>query len=61
MTFRKYGWALVITGSSLFLVAMLAARRMERERVRLQKIRTREDRLDETLAASFPSSDPTSH
>ena len=61
MTFRKYGWALVITGGSLFLAAMLAARRMERELVRLQTIRTREDLLDDTLAASFPASDPTSH
>lgn len=60
MTFRKHGWALVITGS-LFMAAMLAMRRTERERVRLQTIRTREDRLDETLAASFPASDPTSH
>ena len=42
MTFRKYGWALVITVGSLFLAVMLAARRMERERVRLQTIRTRE-------------------
>ena len=61
MTFRKYGWALLTTGCSLFLAAMLAARRIEREQVRLQTIRTREDLLDETLAESFPASDPTSH
>ena len=61
MTFRKCGWALVIAGSSLFLAAMPAARRMDRELMRLQRIRTREDLLDETLAASFPASDPASH